>query len=1299
MSDSTFNREEAPWLSFRPVRDGLMVGLVLFLVALVGIFTTHQRGAIEYEREVRAHLLDVARAAALLIDGDEHAMLQSPEQEGSEHHHRLIAPLHALLESMPIVRHVYTMVMIDDRVYFVLDAPSPSEPNDDVAAVMELYEDADPEMLEALRTGRELVTKDFYSDQWGTFISAYVPLRDSDGDQIGIVGVDMTAEEFLGRMAEMRRAMHRSVGIALLLSVLGGLAAGLVRRAMRAERRRREELIATLRQSETTLHGLLGELEERAKENETLIRVLNLMHEHSASVPGTLQAIADVLPSGFRAPSSTAARIRIGDETYHSASFQERDPNLAASFRCDDGTRGHVEIVLLDSDDAPLTFLAEERQLVRTVADSLRSYLDRQRVEEQLRQHKIVVDNSNTVLFRWRLADGWPVDLATENVHQFGYTAADLLDGTISFESIVHPEDRRQTEREVLEALENGVNSLDQQYRIVCRDGSVRWVYDRTTAERDEMGTITHIQGIVIDVTERVEAEQRLRESEDRLQRIASQVPGALYQFRMAADGTRSFPYISDGITELCGITRAELDGDPTAIMNTILPEEHDAVEASIIESAKTMRPWKTEFRIRHRDGSIRWIAGSSVPDKEPDGSIVWHGLIIDITHRKQAEEQLHRLTAIIEHTPDLVGMCTANLEPIYFNPAGRRMLEVGRYEELGETRLTDYFASSASHILERIAIPSAMRDGVWIGEAAFLQEDGRDVPVSLVIVAHKDADGKIAYLSIVSRDMSRQKFIEEDLRRSQQFLRSTLDALSAHIAIIDREGRIIEVNDAWRDFAIQNELDERHFGVGTNYIRVCEDARGEHAEDADEAARGLRQILSGEIDRFELEYPCHGPEEKRWFALRASYFNIDHGRCAVVAHENITASRMAAEQLERARDAAEAASRAKSEFLANMSHEIRTPMTAILGYTDLVMESRDDDERQANLDVIRRNGNHLLDVINDILDISKIESGRMTAERVSTSPAAIIADVVSLMRVRAIEKNLSLDLEYPTEIPESIHTDPVRFRQILLNLIGNAIKFTIEGGVQVVARFDASDASASGGRFVIEIHDTGIGLSHEQIANIFRPFVQGDSSMTRRFGGTGLGLAISRRLARLLGGDIEVASTGDRGSTFMLCLPVELSETLKMIRADPGAIVDHAHGDDVVHLPKLDCRILLAEDGLDNQQLLSFMLRKAGADVTIVGDGQAAMNLALEAEEAGNPFDLILMDMQMPVMDGYTATRRLRERGYEGLIVALTAHAMVADRERCLAVGCDEYLMKPIDRASLIKHLYRCLNDRDIAA
>jgi signal transduction histidine kinase len=386
-------------------------------------------------------------------------------------------------------------------------------------------------------------------------------------------------------------------------------------------------------------------------------------------------------------------------------------------------------------------------------------------------------------------------------------------------------------------------------------------------------------------------------------------------------------------------------------------------------------------------------------------------------------------------------------------------------------------------------------------------------------------------------------------------------------------------------------------------------------------------------------------------------------------------------------------ATNAKSEFLANMSHEIRTPLTAIIGYADLLESASGEPERAEFLSTIRRNSEHLLQLINAVLDVSKIEAGRFEVERIECSPAELMRSVVDAMAPPARAKDLDFAVRWEGPLPERIVTDPTRVNQVLLNLISNAIKFTLQGRVEVLAEL-ATTPDHENPMLRFRIKDTGIGISESQLEKIFRPFSQADMSTTRRFGGTGLGLSISRNLARLLGGELRAESTLGKGSIFDFTIQTGPLEDVAML--DAPTVSSPSVGGQLAEdqIPRLDdVRILLAEDGEDNQRLITKILSSLGAKVEVAENGAIACERALEAQSSGEAFDAILMDMQMPVMDGYSASMNLRQQGYRRPIIALTANSMKGDREKCLAAGCDDFISKPVKRALLSRAVAEALD------
>jgi len=374
--------------------------------------------------------------------------------------------------------------------------------------------------------------------------------------------------------------------------------------------------------------------------------------------------------------------------------------------------------------------------------------------------------------------------------------------------------------------------------------------------------------------------------------------------------------------------------------------------------------------------------------------------------------------------------------------------------------------------------------------------------------------------------------------------------------------------------------------------------------------------------------------------------------------------------ELQAAHDAAEAATRAKSAFLANMSHEIRTPLTAIVGFAESLLDSQQPPAQQRQtIQTIIRNGHHLQGLLCDILDLSKIEADRLEVERIEISLPTLLTDIVAI--ATGLTQGLEFTIHHLPPLPATLQSDPTRIKQILINLIGNAAKFTPSpGAVRLLVSFDQEQQL-----LMFSIQDSGIGMAPAQIDRLFEPFIQADSSTTRQYGGTGLGLAISRALARRLGGDIQVISEQHAGSLFVVTLATGEINADQLL-TDMAQLQPIHSPPERPSIPQLQGQILVAEDNPDNRALLALLIERTGAQVHFVENGEAAVDSAQR-----QLFDLVLMDMQMPVMGGLDATELLRLTGFAEPIVALTANATAADREAALAAGCDDFLTKPIDQ------------------
>jgi PAS domain S-box-containing protein len=519
--------------------------------------------------------------------------------------------------------------------------------------------------------------------------------------------------------------------------------------------------------------------------------------------------------------------------------------------------------------------------------------------------------------------------------------------------------------------------------------------------------------------------------------------------------------------------------------------------------------------------------------------------------------------------------------------------------------------------------------------------------------------------------------------------VRAALDTLAEGLLIVDRKQNIVLANHSFAGFLgkVPEEL------TGQSAARL-----DWHDVDNQPVSKDqlpwLATLRDASVQQDSLLNLPNTQGKMRNFVVSCSPVLASGGKAngVFISLNDVTQIEHGKVELRKAMVEAEAANRAKSEFLANMSHEIRTPMNAILGFTELLRRGYGKNEKESGkfLDTIHSSGKHLLELINDILDLSKIEAGQMEMETIPCAPHDIIREVVTVMTAVARQKGIGLDFEAATPLPASIPSDPKRLRQIVTNLLGNAIKFTEHGAVKVLAHVK----TVNGRKFyAIDVKDSGIGIANDKLESIFEAFVQADTSVTRRFGGTGLGLSISRRFARALGGDIVASSIPGKGSTFAVTVACNVVDGVKLltpVEVMAAAADTAAAGKTRWAFPQ--ARILVVDDGPENRELVALVLNECGLVVEQAENGQIGLQRAL-AEK----FDAVLMDIQMPVMDGDTATRKMRAQGLTLPIFALTANAMKGYEDDLKAAGFTGHLTKPIDIDKLVEVLANTLGGKRV--
>ncbi len=820
---------------------------------------------------------------------------------------------------------------------------------------------------------------------------------------------------------------------------------------------------------------------------------------------------------------------------------------------------------------------------------------------------------------------------------------------------------------------------LDNSERILLRHDGRKIPILKTVIETELGGEPVLLESF-IDITERKLAEDKIRRSEAKFRDMVSLMPQSYAEFDL--DG--NYNYVNKVGLEMFGYEEKDYKCGVN-IMDVIAPEDHDKVRANIKERLNGRTHTPNEYTMVRKDGSRFPALAYSTPIMQDGKPVGLRSVIVDITDRKRAEQErkrlLQRLQAIMDNVPaymflkDRRGRYTAVnkaymqfLPPEVTDPIG------GHDSDFFPPRLANKFDREDREVMEESHVvtksePIPLRDGQTIHAAV------RMAPV-------RNDRGRITGMVGVAMDITKRKRAEEKLAAERRFINTALDNLHDIFYVFDRDGRYLRWNDAIKQIS----------GYTDEMMRKAHPLDFFHKDDVPSVKEAIAEVWRKDSARVEARFRTKGGY--RPYELNGRLLRDPDGRPIAVCGtgRDIGDLKQAEQQSIRAKEQAEAANKTKSEFLANMSHEIRTPMTAILGFTEQLWDPElSPSDRDNYLTVIHRNGEHLLDLINDVLDLSKIEAGRMTVEKTPTSIPSILSDVASMMRIRAEEKGITFSVEYAGQLPETIETDPSRLRQAMVNLAGNAVKFTEEGSVKIVAEFLPDVFNGNPG-IRLKVADTGIGIPEDKLETLFDSFVQADASTSRKYGGTGLGLAITNHIAELLGGELTASSTEGEGSTFTLTLPTGPLDGVEMLDEPAEAVNGDGegyHGTTAATKTLEGVRVLLAEDGPDNQLLIKTVLKKAGAQVEIVENGREAV----EKAEQSAPFDVVLMDMQMPEMDGYQAARKLRRRRYRLPILALTAHAMAADRKKSIDAGCDDHISKPVKRAELIEAILRNLS------
>ena len=830
------------------------------------------------------------------------------------------------------------------------------------------------------------------------------------------------------------------------------------------------------------------------------------------------------------------------------------------------------------------------------------------------------------------------------------------------FIDFVHPEDVEATAAVAGSLFENDSQTVSFENRYRAKDGSYRWLlWTARSSQADQ-----RLYATAHDITDRKRAEEAGAASE---KRFRSAFENALTGMALTAPDGRLLE-VNDVLCTMLGRSeQALLSG---SFRDVTHPDDVDRDVERMQRVLRGESPGsRWEKRYIHADGHVVWVDLSTSLVRDGTGDpLYFSAQMLDISDRKRSEEENARkelmLRGIIDNNTALISVKDLEGRYMLANESLKGAFDVNGEWLIGKTDWdldTDLAAVWRENDLRA-------RAGAYHLEEWSDAADGRHYYHSIKFPL-SDGEGRVYATCGVSLDVTEERRSQEALREQEGFLHAVLQSLDEGVIASDQEGRVKLYNDRARELNGVPPT-ETSPDTWTQYYSLLE-ADGSTPIPIDETP--MRRTLRGEVVLDEELTVVAAHHDPRLLKLSGRPIFDESGvqMGAVCVGRDVTASKRAKRELQQARDEALEASRMKSEFLANMSHEIRTPMNGVIGMSELLLDTDLTAEQREYAQMACSSGEVLLTVVNDILDLSKIEAGKLELEEADFDVVGAAEGCCALLRPRAEQKGLELRFEVQGEIPQSLRGDENRLRQILLNLVVNAIKFTERGAVTVAVRAERAPSEGAGQILRFKVSDPGVGIDPSQVARLFAPFAQADSSTTRRHGGTGLGLSISKQLVGMMQGEIGAESEAGVGSTFWFTIPLRTAGATGPDRAalDPG---DSGPPDE-----EGDGRpvILVAEDNTINQVLAVKQLEKRGYRADVVADGRAAV----EALLAG-AYSAVLMDCQMPVMDGYEATAEIRRQ--EGAarripIVAVTAHSMTGDRDRCLAAGMDDYLSKPI--------------------
>lgn len=870
-----------------------------------------------------------------------------------------------------------------------------------------------------------------------------------------------------------------------------------------------------------------------------------------------------------------------------------------------------------------------------------------------------------------------------------GYSHSELLN--LKVDAITHPADRKKDRNYQRQLLAGEIAYYHFQKRYLHKSGTIIWAEVGVSLVRDRHGKPLYTIAQIQDITEQKKAMEALAKSEERYRWIVETSNQGIW----AIDKLGKTTFVNPKMAEMLGYSIRAMVGK--SLFNFMDAESRTCAISNVKHYGEEVRQ-KVDVKFRRKDGSSLWAIFSTTEILDEGGEYQGAlGMITDITERKQGERKIAFQAFLLDRVRNAVIATDLEGQIIYVNQYAKSLYQLTLEEAMGKN-IFSMTVPKSEQAKGREIVASIKKQGYWEGEFLVRRQDGSTFFAYVINSLLKDIDGNGIGFVGVSTDISKRKQAEEALRKSEQ--RYEMATRAAKVGVWEW---ILETGELYLEPNIKALL-----GYGDEEIDNNLETWIEYVweSDREKVMVAAREHLEGKTPEYVCEHRMiHKDGSLRWILVRGKAIRDSEGKALrlIGTDMDITDRKRAQEAIVAAKEAAEVANKSKSVFLANMSHELRTPMNAIIGFTQIMLRSPNlSSANQQHLGIIYRSGEHLLALINDVLDMAKIEAGRTILKEIDFDLHCLLDDLEETFSLKAKEKGLQLIFDRHPDLPQYVRCDRIKLRQVLINLLNNAIKFTKEGGVSLRAQMDTGANSSlripyfQNAKICLEIEDSGPGISVEDLDKIFDPFVQSQTGIESQ-DGTGLGLSISRSYIELMGGNIEVNSQLNRGTCFKFEVKIELVGT--------WAIESEKRPRRIIALQpnQPQYRILIVDDRWTNRQLVIQLLSPLGFQVEEASNGMEG----LELWDAWHPH-LIFMDLRMPVMDGHEAIKRIKAttEGQATVIIALTASSFDEKKNLAIAEGCDDFIRKPFRELEIFdaleKHLgvgYVCEEPKKLAS